>query len=109
MPKPGALFLTPKYHMQIEVTECTSATYPSVYPSIYIESSPTAEGPWDTVKAFTAVTNTMIVISSEGGENRFTGLVRWRVSGTAPWAVCFQFHAMPGASFSNKPASPRIP
>lgn len=93
----------PTYHMQVEITERSANA------TIYIESSTTAEGPWDTVKAFTAVTNTMIVISSEGGENKFNGLVRWRVSGTAPWQVCFQFHAMPGASISDKFAQPIRP
>lgn len=96
-------YLYPTYHVQVEIPYCSANA------TIYLESSPTAEGPWDTVKSFTAVTNTMIVISSEGGENKFTGLVRWRVEGTAPWQVCFQFHAMPGASISDKLSTPFQP
>lgn len=93
----------PTYHMQVEIIENSANA------EVYLESAPTAEGPFDTVKSFTAVTNTMIVISSEGGENKFTGLLRWRVAGTAPWQACFQFHAMPGASVSDKFSTPIRP
>ena len=93
----------PTYHVQVELPECSANA------TVYLESSPTVEGPFSTVKSFTAVTNTMIVMSSEGGENRFDGFVRWRVSGTAPWQVCMQLHAMPGASISDKQSTPIRP
>ena len=92
----------PTYHMQVEVTYCNGCT-------LYLESSITPEGPWDTVKGFTQVTDNMIVISSEGGDNTFDGYVRWRATGATAWQTCFQLHAMPGASVSNKLSTPKKP
>jgi hypothetical protein len=78
------------YHMDVNVSFISGCT-------LYLETSTTPEGPWDSVSGITVQTDTRTVISSEGGSSKFTGLVRWRVSGDAPWQVCFQLQATPGA------------
>jgi len=102
--QPAALWLNGEnassYHILAEISYLLNAT-------LIFESSPTAEGPWETVTAFTAQTDTMIVISSEGGSLKFTGLVRYRVQGTAPWQACFQLKATPGISIAEMDVSPR--
>jgi hypothetical protein len=88
------------YHLKVEIPYLSSAT-------LYLESAPTAEGPWTEVTSFTAQTSTMVVISSEGGAARFTNLVRWKLSGSGAWGACFRLRATPGISVVEKPAAPR--
>jgi len=93
---PGAQ--VPTYQMEIKVPYLANCT-------LYLESSPTAEGPWSTVLSYTAQTNTMIMLASEGGG--FAGYIRWRVAGTAPWQICFQLKATPGASVLQQMGTPK--
>jgi len=90
----------PTYHMQIQVSYLAGCT-------LYLESSPTPEGPWAEVTSFAAYTDTMVVISSEGGSAKFSGYVRWRVAGTAPWQACFQLKATPGVSVAEVLGAPK--
>jgi len=90
----------PTYNLQIQVPYLSGCT-------LYIESSPTAEGPWAEALAISAYTNTMAVLSSEGGSARFSGYVRWRVGGTAPWQICFQIKATPGVSVAGTMGTPK--
>ena len=92
----------PTYHMQVQVKAIsgTNAT-------LTLETAPSAEGPWASITTFTAVTDTMIVISSEGGSNRFSNLVRWKMTASDAWQVCFSLNATPGMSVSNVSGAPR--
>ncbi len=88
----------PTYQMQVQIMYLAGAT-------LLLESSPTAEGPWATVVSYTAQTNTMIMLASEGGG--FAGYIRWRVEGTAAWQICFQLRATPGASVMQQMGTPK--
>ena len=89
------------YHVQVEVSYCSGCT-------LYLESSPTFEGPWNEVTSFASSTDTAVVISSEAGSSRFSGLVRWRVAGTAPWQTCFHLKAVPGVSVTKYIGTPQV-
>jgi len=88
------------YHMKVQISFLSGCT-------LYIESSTTEEGPWTTAVSYTEQTDTMAVISSEGGGARFSGYVRWRVSGDAPYQICFQLEALPGASIASNIPTPK--
>jgi hypothetical protein len=92
----------PTYHMQVQMKSIngTNAT-------LTLETAPSAEGPWESITTFAAATDTMIVISSEGGDNRFSNLVRWKFTATAAWDICFALNATPGMSVSNVGGTPR--
>jgi len=88
------------YHLKIQISYLNACT-------LYIESSTTPEGPWTTVLSYTEQTDVMAVISSEGGSAKFSSYVRWRISGNAPYQICFQLEAVPGASVASYIGSPR--
>ena len=89
------------YHLKVQISYLNAAV-------LYLETSTTPEGPWATVTSFASQTDTMVVISSEGGDSKFSGYVRWRVSGNAPWQICFQLEAVPGASAAGYVATPKV-
>jgi len=91
----------PNFHILVEISYCNGGC------TLYLESSPTPEGPWNAVTSFAASTDTTVVISSEGGSTKFSGYVRWRVAGTAPWQICFHLKAMPGLSVTEHIGTPR--
>ena len=89
------------YHIQVSLNAISNCT-------LVLESCPTVEGPWSTVTSYAAATQTMAVISSEGGATKFSGLVRWRIEkDVSDWSTCFQLKAMPGQSVTNVVESPR--
>jgi len=80
------------YHFKVDLTYLSNAT-------LVLESAPSREGTWTTCQAFTGVTSSTIVLSSEGGGLGFSRYIRWRVDGhaTNPWEVCFQSLVTSGA------------
>lgn len=85
---------------QIEVTHITNVT-------LVIESATNREGPWSQSAAVTGVTDTTLVLSSEGGPSNFSRYVRWRLasSGSA-WEVAFQLLLTSGAQASESNLTP---
>ena len=77
--------------------------------SLLIESAPNREGPWNTVVAFTGTTNIMVVMSSEGGNCRFSRYIRWHLlgDGANAWEVCFRLNLMPGTTLDRSVLKPR--
>lgn len=89
------------YHIQVSLNAISNCT-------LVLESCLTVEGPWSTVTSYAAATQTMAVISSEGGSTKFSGLVRWRIEkDVSDWSTCFQLKAMPGQSVTDVVESPR--
>jgi len=88
------------YHLKVQISFLNNCT-------LIFESSPTEEGPWTEVLSYTEQTDIMTVISSEGGTARFSGYVRWRVTGTPAYQICFQLEAVPGASIASYIATPK--
>jgi hypothetical protein len=91
------------YHCKVEISYLSSGW------TLELESSPTPEGPWVEVVAFTAQTDTVVVLSSEGGSNKFSGYIRWRLPATtSDWGACFQIKATPGINVSGITMTPKI-
>jgi hypothetical protein len=66
---------------------------------LYLESSPTVEGPWFQVADWTAVGEHSKLVSPEMATQLMQRYLRWRFESTlAPgsaWTVCFRLTAMP--------------
>lgn len=58
--------------------------------TLAIESAAGHEGPWIESTTFAAATDTMIVLSSEGGSINFSRYIRWRFEGDGvnAWNIC---------------------
>lgn len=70
---------------------------------VHVESSSTLEGPWDEcISPIEAVTKSLVVISSEGGDRRFSRYIRWSVFSTVlaevNWVSCFRIQAIAGVT-----------
>jgi len=64
-----------------------------------LETSMGVEGPWKQVAAYTAITSTNLLVSSEGDDALLAGILRWILSGTAAnWKACFRLGAIPKTS-----------
>ena len=89
------------YNFKVDVTYVTNAT-------LVIESAPSREGPWAQSQTLSAVTSTMIALSSEGGGTPFSRFLRWRIDGDAvsAWEICFQLLVTSGA-LGNVTLAPR--
>ena len=91
----------PTFHIKAEISALSNCT-------LVLESAATVEGPWSTVIAYTQVGDRMTVISSEGGDAKFSRFVRWKVAkGASDWFACFKFQAVPGKSTTDVPLTPR--
>ncbi len=95
---PGSSF--PLYNMKCLVLYISNCT-------LYLESSQSVEGPW-TVAATLASTGPVLVqLSSEGGMNKFSNYLRWRLSPAAlEWGICFNMKAFPGKSLAEPVLGP---
>jgi len=90
------------YHLQAEVLNITNVT-------LIIESAQSQEGPWNLCTTFGGVTDTLFVLSSEGGDKIFTRYIRWRLEGDKAndWEITFQLLLTSGAAVSETKLSPR--
>ncbi len=80
------------YNIRAEVSYLTGCT-------LYLESSPTPEGPWAEITSFAGVTEAEISVVAESSASNFTNYIRWRVNGSAPWQTCFQLKAITGKCY----------
>ena len=61
-----------------------------------LQTSMGEEGPWKEVAAYTGITATTVLASSEGDDALLAGMLRWKMTGTAAnWKVCFRLQATP--------------
>lgn len=90
------------YHFQVEVLSITNVT-------LVVESAQSQEGPWSQCTGFGSTTDTMVVLSSEGGSMNFSRYVRWRLDGDGvnDWEISFQMLLTSGAAVSETKLSPR--
>ena len=70
---------------------------------VHVESSSTLEGPWEEcIPPIEAVTKSLVVISSEGGDRLFSRYIRWSVfsdvQAEVNWVSCFRIQAIAGVT-----------
>ena len=89
-------------NMQVQAMSVVACT-------LVLESASSVEGPWSTITSYQAAADAAIVLSSEGGTQKFSNLVRWRInpSGAAAWNICFKLKATASGSKMSRVKAPR--
>lgn len=79
----------PGYLVHVEIVGCHSAQFE-------LQTAMGIEGPWKQVAAYTGITASTVLVSSEGDGALLAGLLRWKLTGTAAnWKACFRLGAIP--------------
>jgi hypothetical protein len=79
----------PGYLVHVEIVGCHSAQFE-------LQTAMGIEGPWKQVAAYTGITASTVLVSSEGDGALLAGLLRWKLTGTAAnWKACFRVGAIP--------------
>ncbi len=90
----------PLFHLKCQVPYISNCT-------LVLESSQTVEGPWTSAATIGATGMILVALSSEGGVNKFSNYLRWRLNPAAlDWGICFQIKAFPGKSVAEPVVGP---
>lgn len=80
---------------QIQISCITNCT-------LHVESAEVVEGPWTSCVELAATADQVRVLSSEGGNETFSRLVRWRIETGNDWRVCFKLLTTPDKGMSDR-------
>lgn len=90
----------PLFHLKCQVPYISNCT-------LVLESSQSVEGPWTSAATIGATGMILVALSSEGGMNKFSNYLRWRLNPAAlEWGICFQIKAFPGKSVAEPVMGP---